>query len=110
MAGQVFDLEPREVALVDTPYRRIATKIPVPESIPVLQKLRASEPVSMGGQPPIIWERAEGYQVYDAWGNKWLDWSSGVLVTNAGHCHPMIQRAAMEQIQSGLPAQREFLF
>ena len=30
----------------------------------------------MGGQPPVIWDRAEGLQVYDRWGNMWLDWSS----------------------------------
>jgi 4-aminobutyrate aminotransferase-like enzyme len=39
----------------------------------------------MMGQPPIIWDKADGFQIYDKWGNKWLDWSSGVLITNAGH-------------------------
>jgi 4-aminobutyrate aminotransferase-like enzyme len=39
----------------------------------------------MQGQPPILWDRAEGFQVHDRWGNTWLDWSSGVLVANAGH-------------------------
>jgi 4-aminobutyrate aminotransferase / (S)-3-amino-2-methylpropionate transaminase / 5-aminovalerate transaminase len=39
----------------------------------------------MRGQPPIVWHRAEGFQVFDAWGNQWIDWSSGVLIANAGH-------------------------
>ena len=43
---------------------------------PVLEKLRQYEPRSMGGQPPVVWDRAEGIQVYDRWGNMWLDWSS----------------------------------
>jgi len=39
----------------------------------------------MRGQPPVVWDHAEGFQVYDAWGNRWIDWSSGVLIANAGH-------------------------
>ena len=38
--ARTFKLEPREVAKVDTKWRKIATKIPVPESIPALEKLR----------------------------------------------------------------------
>ena len=89
----VVELTPRDVPPVDTKYRRIRTAIPVPESVPILERLRAAEPISMGGQPPIVWDRAEGVQVYDRWGNCWLDWSSGVLVTNAGHGHPKICEA-----------------
>ena len=86
------DLTPRKVPPVETKYRRIQTDIPVPESIPILEDLRRFEPLSMSGQPPIIWDRAEGVQVFDRWGNVWLDWSSGVLVTNAGHSHPAVRR------------------
>ncbi|MBN1909431.1 MAG: aspartate aminotransferase family protein [Pirellulales bacterium] len=99
---QATSLVPRDVALVETAYRRIQTPIPVPESIPILEALRACEPRSMSGQPPVVWDRAEGCQVFDRWGNKWLDWSSGVLVTNAGHNHPMIARAMLDQINHGL--------
>ena len=56
----------------------------------------------MGGQPPVIWDRAEGIQIYDRWGNMWLDWSSGVLVANAGHCHPKNQKAILDQVTHGL--------
>jgi len=96
------DLTPRQVDRVETKYRRIVTDIPVPESVPVLKRLRQHEPRSMGGQPPVIWDRAEGFQVYDRWGNMWLDWSSGVLVTNAGHSHPKISQAMVDRIQHGL--------
>ena len=41
---------------------------------------RSGEPVAMRGQPPIVWDHAEGFQVYDAYGNCWIDWSSGVVV------------------------------
>ncbi len=98
----VSDVVPKTVPRVETKYRRIVTQIPAPESLATLQKLRLCEPRSMGGQPPIVWDRAEGFQVHDRWGNMWLDWSSGVLVTNAGHSHPKIVRAMSAQIAHGL--------
>ncbi len=42
----------------------------------------------MGFQAPIVWESASGCVVTDVDGNRYLDWTSGVLVTNVGHCHP----------------------
>jgi 4-aminobutyrate aminotransferase/diaminobutyrate-pyruvate transaminase/4-aminobutyrate aminotransferase/(S)-3-amino-2-methylpropionate transaminase len=97
-----FDLAPRRVPLVSTKYRRIVTEIPVPESLAVLERLRRFEPISMSGQPPVVWDRADGIQVHDRWGNTWLDWSSGVLVTNAGHNHPRIRQAILDQLRHGL--------
>ncbi|MEE9306942.1 MAG: aspartate aminotransferase family protein, partial [Spirochaetia bacterium] len=61
--------------------------------LPVFQALQGSEPQSMIGQPPVVWDRAEGFQVMDRWGNVWIDWSSGVLITNAGHGRKEIRKA-----------------
>ncbi len=80
-----YNLTPVEVPIIKTKYRRITTKLPVPESLPVFEKLSRSEPQSMMGQPPIVWDKAEGFIIEDKWGNRWIDWSSGVLITNAGH-------------------------
>jgi len=102
VAGKSFSLTPREVPQIETRYRRIVTKIPVPESIPVLKALRKYEPMSMTGQPLVVWDRGKGCQVYDAWGNMWLDWSSGVLVTNAGHGRKEIIDAVCAQARHGL--------
>jgi 4-aminobutyrate aminotransferase-like enzyme len=88
-----YDLTPVAVPAVQTKYRTIKTKIPVPESLPIFEELKRSEPRSMMGQPPIVWDRAEGSIVSDRWGNRWIDWSSGVLITNAGHGHPAIVAA-----------------
>jgi len=97
-----FDLTPHRVSRVETKYRRIVTEIPAPESVPILKRLRRFEPLSLSGQPPVVWDRADGVQVYDRWGNVWLDWSSGVLVTNAGHGHPKIRQAILDQVNHGL--------
>lgn len=100
--GKEFSTEPRNVPRVETKYRRIVTPIPHPDSLATLEKLRQFEPQSMRGQPPLVWERAEDIFVYDKYGNRWLDWSSGVLVTNAGHGAPEIRQAIIDQVNSGL--------
>jgi 4-aminobutyrate aminotransferase/diaminobutyrate-pyruvate transaminase/4-aminobutyrate aminotransferase/(S)-3-amino-2-methylpropionate transaminase len=87
---------------VSTRWRTLRTPIPVPASLPFLSELRRREPVSMSGQPPVVWDRAEGVTVRDRWGNRWLDWSSGVLVANAGHGRPEIVRAIARQARSGV--------
>lgn len=105
----VYDLTPVDVPPVETKYRTIKTKIPVPESLPVFEALRESEPRSMMGQPPVVWDRAEGFTVCDRWGNRWIDWSCGVLVTNAGHGRPEIKAALKEMIDRGLLASYVFV-
>jgi 4-aminobutyrate aminotransferase/diaminobutyrate-pyruvate transaminase/4-aminobutyrate aminotransferase/(S)-3-amino-2-methylpropionate transaminase len=97
-----YSIAPKAVPRVETRYRRIATPIPAPESVPVLETLQRYEPVAMQGQPPILWDRAEGFQVHDAWGNTWIDWSSGVLITNAGHGRQEIVDAIVAQANHGL--------
>ena len=103
-AGGKYTLQPQQVAQVHTRYRTIRTPLPVPESLPVLEELSQAEPRSMAGQPPIVWHRAEGFQVEDRWGNRWIDWSSGVLVTNVGHGHPKIRAAIAELAERPLLA------
>ena len=105
----VYDLTPVEVPKVETKYRSIKTRIPVPESLPIFEMLKQSEPRSMSGQPPIIWDAAEGCIVSDRWGNRWIDWSSGVLITNAGHGRKEIRDALREVIDHGLLASYVFV-
>lgn len=83
--GEPYSIEPSPATPVKTKYRRICTAIPAPASVPILQQLRAVEPACMEGQPPIVWDRADGFSVFDAFGNQWIDFSSGVLIANAGH-------------------------
>ncbi|MCE9615096.1 MAG: aspartate aminotransferase family protein [Lentisphaerae bacterium] len=99
-----YDLTPVVVPHVETAFRRIRTPIPVPESLPVFAELQRSEPRSMSGQPPVLWHRAEGATVEDKWGNRWIDWSSGVLIANVGHGHPAIRAAVQEMLDHPLLA------
>ena len=97
-----FPLTPIKVKPVSTKFRKLSGSIPDDETIKQIEKLREAEPLSMRGQPPVIWDRAEGVNVYDAYGNMWLDFSSGVLVTNAGHGAKKIADAIIRQASKPL--------
>src|SRR5438105_1034636 len=101
MAPQ-FNLTPPATTSIETRFRRVVTLLPPPEAIPLLETLRRIEPVAMRGQPPVVWDRAEGFQVFDRWGNQWIDWSSGVLIANAGHGRREIADAVARQASSHL--------
>lgn len=100
--GKEFSIVPQSVPRVETKFRRIVTPVPHPDSIATLEKLRQFEPQSMRGQPPLVWDRAEDVFVFDKYGNQWLDWTSGVLVTNCGHGAPEVRQAIVDQVSSGL--------
>lgn len=100
--ARTYSTTPRAVAPVQTRLRKIVTSIPAPGSLETIERLRRNEPLAMQGQPPVVWDHAEGFQVYDKWGNCWIDWSSGVLITNAGHGRKEIVDAIVKQAQSKL--------
>ena len=100
--SKAFDFTPKTVPAVRTRFRRIMTPIPAPDSLEILDTMRRHEPTNMLGQPPILWDRADGVQVYDRFGNMWLDWSSGVLVANAGHGAKEIRDAILTTVERGL--------
>jgi 4-aminobutyrate aminotransferase len=45
----------------------------------------------------IIVERGEGCWLYSRDGQRYLDFTSGIGVTNTGHCHPQVVQAVQEQ-------------
>jgi 4-aminobutyrate aminotransferase len=50
-------------------------------------------------------ERAEGIYIYDTDGQRWTDFTSGIGVTNTGHCHPRVVQAVQEQVAKMIHAQ-----
>jgi 4-aminobutyrate aminotransferase len=46
----------------------------------------------------ILVDRAEGTYVYASDGRRYLDFTSGIGVTNTGHCHPDVVAAAQQQV------------
>jgi len=95
-----FNLVPIDVPKIDTKYRKIVTPIPPENSISILNELKKYEPESMGLELPVVWEKAENFQVFDKNGNCWIDFSSGTFVVNAGHRHPKICNAISETVNN----------
>ena len=88
--------------MISTKYRKIKTKIPVPESLPIFELLEKYESRSMHGQLPVVWDRAEDFQVFDKYGNCWIDFTSTIFLANAGHSNSHIVSAIKEAIDKKL--------
>lgn len=50
--------------------------------------------------PGIALVEGSGTSVWDAEGNEYLDFVSGIAVTNIGHCHPKMVRAVQDQVET----------
>lgn len=47
---------------------------------------------------PLVFEKGEGVYLYDVDGNKYLDFSAGILTASTGHCHPHLVKRVKEQV------------
>lgn len=72
-------------------------QVPGPKSSELLELSRAYEPPCAADQVPIVWDYADRVWVTDVDGNRYIDFTSGVLVTNVGHNHPELVRAVQGQ-------------
>lgn len=102
MAGESFSHHPKKVDKVSTKFRTINTHLPVPDSIPLLKKMYSLEARAMHGQIPVIWDRAEDFRVFDKWGNVWIDFTSTIFVSNAGHANERIVTALRKMLDKPL--------
>jgi len=48
---------------------------------------------------PVEFVRGSGVRLWDSEGNEYLDFLAGISVLNVGHCHPVVVRAAREQLE-----------
>lgn len=94
-----FHRKPKKVERIHTRNREICTDIPVPESMEIIERSLKNEPWSMNHQLYAVWDHATDYSVYDRWGNKWIDMSSGIFVTNSGHGNPDMIEALNRMLQ-----------
>lgn len=97
-----FSRKPVKVSPVQTKYRTIKTEIPTPGTEAVLSQLDKYESRSMHGQMPIVWERAKDFNIFDKAGNKWIDFTSTIFVTNVGHANPRVTAAIREVLDRPL--------
>ena len=52
---------------------------------------------------PLVVERAQGSEVWDVDGRRYIDFMAGVAVVNVGHRHPRVVAAVREQIDRFWP-------
>jgi 4-aminobutyrate aminotransferase-like enzyme len=102
MAAHSFSREPKSVPPVSTRNRVIQTAIPAPGTSEILERLDLCESRSMHGQLPLVWDRAEDYSVYDASGNRWIDFTSTIFVANVGHSNPRVNDAIKKALDRPL--------
>jgi 4-aminobutyrate aminotransferase / (S)-3-amino-2-methylpropionate transaminase / 5-aminovalerate transaminase len=72
-------------------------EVPGPKSRALLELSRTVEPPCAVDQVPVVWDHAERVWVTDVDGNRYIDFTSGVLVTNVGHTHPGLVQAIQKQ-------------
>jgi 4-aminobutyrate aminotransferase len=79
------------------PVPDIRTPLPGPTGAGLLA--RHNDFVSPSYTPayPLFVERASGCVIQDVDGNLFLDFTAGIAVTNAGHCHPEVVAAIQDQ-------------
>ena len=80
----------------------IKTALPGPRSQELMAISEQYEPKASSEQVPIVWKHAEGVWATDMDDNTFLDFTSGVLVANAGHSHPRLVRAMQEQAEKAV--------
>jgi len=68
-----------------------------PKTQELLEASRKYEPDCMNWQAPVVWDHAAGAEIWDVDGKHYIDWTSGVLVANVGHAHPLLAQALAGQ-------------
>jgi len=63
----------------------------------IINKIKKYEARSMHGQLPVVWKTAINENIWDLNGNRYIDFTSGICVANAGHSNPEIIKAIEEQ-------------
>ncbi len=85
----------------------IVTAIPGPRSRALAEKLsrfEAREVTWLAEDFPVFWERAEGVNVWDVDGNRYLDFTSAFAVTGLGHSAEPLRLALTTQAKKLLHA------
>ncbi len=57
---------------------------------------------------PIVFQKAEGVNVWDPEGKKYFDFLSAYSAVNQGHCHPKILEALYSQAKNVTLSSRAF--
>jgi 4-aminobutyrate aminotransferase len=65
----------------------------------LLTRRQHAVPRGVGTASPIFVDRAKNAEVWDVEGRRYIDFASGIAVTNTGHLHPKVVAAAKAQME-----------
>ncbi len=102
MSKYSFSVDPQDVELIRSKNRLIKSKIPAPGTKNLLERLNNVESRSMHGQLPIVWSRAEGFNIFDIAGNCWIDFTSTIFVANVGHSNANVAKSIKDTLDNPL--------
>jgi 4-aminobutyrate aminotransferase/(S)-3-amino-2-methylpropionate transaminase len=71
---------------------------PMATNADFLARRTAAVPRGIGTAAPIFVDRAENGEIWDVEGRRFLDFASGIAVTNTGHRHPRVIEAVRRQL------------
>ena len=78
----------------------LQTKVPGPRSLEFaarLERVESRNVTCLAPDVPIFWDRAQGVNVWDVDGNRFVDLSGAFGVANVGHAHPEVATAVAVQ-------------
>ena len=81
-----------------TEVPRVSGEIPGPKGKAIIELFDKYRSPSLSVHPPLVWERANGAIVEDIDGNVYIDFSSGIAVTNTGHSNALVVEAIKDQV------------
>ncbi|MBI2064080.1 MAG: aspartate aminotransferase family protein [Candidatus Yanofskybacteria bacterium] len=97
-----ISFKPQKVPQIRTKYRTIKTQIPSPSFHNLYRRLSKYDAALKDVQLPILWDKAENSSVSDKDGNRWIDFTSSIFVTNSGHGNKEIKRGIIGQLNKPL--------
>lgn len=65
----------------------------------IIERDQASLSPSFTREYPLVVERAQGSEIWDVDGRRFIDFMAGIAVMNVGHRHPAVEEAVKKQIE-----------
>ncbi len=66
----------------------------------MMARRTAALPRGVGQAHPLFANRAQGAEIWDVEGRRFIDFVAGIAVVNTGHCHPKVVEAAAAQMDA----------
>ena len=87
---------------IHTKNRFLNNFITTSKSKKLIKNLTKIEPDSMNSYLPIVWNKSKGSSIYDINGNKFIDFTSTIFVTNIGHSNDKLVKNLKKGLDKNL--------